>query len=340
MFAKNARRFNGTYLSILDLVPITEGSNATTALKNSVELAKHVDEWGYNRYWVAEHHNMPGIASSATSIIIGLIASETNNLRIGSGGIMLPNHAPLVIAEQFGTLDVLYPGRIDLGLGRAPGTDQATAHALRRDLKSTANDFPEHVEELETYFKERPNALVRAIPGEGADIAIWLLGSSGFSAQLAAYKGLPFSFASHFAPDFTLQALELYRNQFRPSQTLDHPYAMVGLNIIAADTDEEAERLATSLKLQFLSLNRGTPSKLQSPVDNIDEYWHPYEKEAIERTLDSRSTIIGGPKKVKRELEAFIERTGAEELIIRSSIYDQQARIHSYRLVAEMLDDQ
>lgn len=338
VFAKNARTFHGTYVSILDLVPITEGSNATTALQNSVELAKHVDEWGYNRYWIAEHHNMPGIASSATSIIIGLIASETNHLRIGSGGVMLPNHAPLIIAEQFGTLDALYPGRIDLGLGRAPGTDQATAHAIRRDLKSTANDFPEHLAELETYFTERPNALVRAIPGEGANVDIWLLGSSGFSAQLAGYKGLPFSFASHFAPDFTLQALELYRNQFTPSHMLDHPYAMVGLNVIAADTDEEAELLATSLKLQFLNLNRGTPSQLQAPVSNIDDYWHPYEKEAIERTLDSRSTIIGGPEKVKRELEAFIERTKADELIIRSSIYDQQARIHSYRIIAELME--
>nr|WP_249316464.1 LLM class flavin-dependent oxidoreductase [Bacillus sp. FJAT-50079] len=332
------KSFQNTLLSILDLVPITEGGNATESFKNSVEVAQHAEEWGYNRYWLAEHHNMPGIASSATSVIIGHIAGATKKIRVGSGGIMLPNHAPLVIAEQFGTLESIYPGRIDLGLGRAPGSDRATAYALRRSLVSGGDDFPEQLEELQAYFEGNDRAAVHAYPGEGLQIPIWLLGSSGFSAQLAAFKGLPFSFASHFAPDYTLPALQLYRDNFKPSDSLQKPYAMVGLNVIAADTDEKAQRIATTLQQQFLSLNRGTPMKVQPPVDNMDELWSSFEREAVNRTLDSRSTIIGSPETVKRGLEEFIARTQADELIIRSTAYYQEDRLRSYEIIADLME--
>ncbi|MFK4998891.1 LLM class flavin-dependent oxidoreductase [Bacillus sp. N9] len=332
------KAFQNTPLSILDLVPITEGGNATESFKNSVEVAQHAEAWGYNRYWLAEHHNMPGIASSATSVIIGHIAGATKKIRIGSGGIMLPNHAPLVIAEQFGTLESMYPGRIDLGLGRAPGSDRATAYALRRSLVSSGEEFPEQLEELLGYFEGDDQAPVHAYPGKGLQIPIWLLGSSGFSAQLAAFKGLPFSFASHFAPDYTLPALQLYRDNFKPSNSLEKPYAMVGLNVIAADTDEKAQWVATTLQQQFLSLNRGTPMKVQPPVDNMDELWSPFEREAINRTLDSRSTIIGSPETVKRGLEEFIARTQADELIIRSTAFYQEDRLRSYEIIASLME--
>ncbi|WP_253724398.1 LLM class flavin-dependent oxidoreductase [Sporosarcina sp. HYO08] len=329
--------FNEIPLSVLDLAPINEGSNANASFKNSVEIAQHVEEWGFNRYWLAEHHNMPGIGSSATSVLIGHIAGATNRIRVGAGGIMLPNHAPLVIAEQFGTLESLYPGRIDLGLGRAPGSDQATAFALRRTLHSTGEDFPNQLAELEDYFEPNRTARVRAFPGEGLDIPIWLLGSSGFSAQLAAQKGLPFSFASHFAPQHTLPALRLYRQNFKPSKTLQEPYAMLGVNVIAADTDEEAQFLATSQQLQFLSLTRGVPTQLKPPIANIEEVWSPYERASLEKTLDSRSTIVGSPETVRQKLESFIRETKTNELIINSQIFDQKARLRSYEIVAEMM---
>ncbi|MBW8351603.1 LLM class flavin-dependent oxidoreductase [Bacillus sp. IITD106] len=330
--------FHNIPLSVLDLAPITKGSNAEQSFKNSVELARHVEALGFNRYWLAEHHNMPGIASSATSILIGHIAGATKSIRVGAGGIMLPNHATLVIAEQFGTLESLYPGRIDLGLGRAPGSDQATAYALRRSLGRGAEEFPQQVEELQTYFEDNPEARVRAIPGEGLNIPIWLLGSSGFSAQLAAQKGLPFSFASHFAPDYLLQALKLYRENFKPSDTLKKPYAMLGINIIAADTDEKAMWLSTSQQQQFLSLIRNRPTQLQPPVENMDEVMSPIERVHIEKTLDPRSTLVGSYETVKRKLESFIQETEADEIIINSQIYYQEDRLRSYEIVAEMMN--
>lgn len=332
------KTFNNVPLSVLDLAPVNEGSYPRQSFQNSVELAQHVEKWGFHRFWLAEHHNMPGIASSATSVIIGHIAGATNHMRIGSGGVMLPNHATLVIAEQFGTLESLYPGRIDLGLGRAPGTDQATAYALRRTLNSNAEDFPMQVEELEGYFSDNPVARVRAVPGEGLDIPIWLLGSSGFSAQLSAQKGLPFSFASHFAPDYTVPALNLYRDNFKPSDTLHKPYAMVGVNVIAADTNERAHWLATSQQQQFLSLRRGEPTQLKAPIDNIDDVWSSAERAAVEQSLDSRSTIVGDPETVKKGLADFLAETQADEIIINSQIFHQKDRLRSYEIVAEMMD--
>ncbi|GIN56258.1 LLM class flavin-dependent oxidoreductase [Lederbergia ruris] len=329
--------FQGIPLSVLDLAPITEGSNATQSFKNSVQLAQLTEKLGFNRYWLAEHHNMPGIASSATSVLIGHIAGATKRIRVGAGGIMLPNHATLVIAEQFGTLESLYPGRIDLGLGRAPGSDQATAYALRRTLQRGAEEFPLQVEELEAYFAGSSAARVRAIPGEGLNIPIWLLGSSGFSARLAAQKGLPFSFASHFSPDYTLPALQIYRENFQPSETLGKPYAMLGVNIIAADTDEKAQWLSTSQQQQFLSLARNEPTPLKPPIENMEEIWSPIEKAHIEKNLDSRSTIVGSPETIRRKLEAFIEETKADEVIINSQIFDQKDRLHSYEIVAGMM---
>ncbi|KKB37383.1 LLM class flavin-dependent oxidoreductase [Bacillus thermotolerans] len=334
----NTKRFQGTPLSVLDLAPINEGSTAAESFKNSVDLAQHVENWGFHRYWLAEHHNMPGIASSATSVIIGHIAGATNHIRVGSGGIMLPNHATLVIAEQFGTLESLYPGRIDLGIGRAPGSDQATAFALRRTLHSRVEDFPLQLDELQAYFEVNPSARVRSFPGEGLNIPIWLLGSSDYSARLAAAKGLPFSFASHFAPEHTLAALKLYRDNFQPSDVLDKPYAMVGVNIFAADTEERAQWLATSQQQQFLSLRRGEPTQLKPPIDNIDEVWSPFEKAAIERSLDSRSTIIGTPDMVKEKLKSFIDETQADEVIVNSQVFHHEDRLRSYEIVADMME--
>lgn len=330
------KHFNNIPLSVLDLAPINVGSHPGQSFKNSVDLAQHVENWGFNRYWLAEHHNMPGIGSSATSVLIGHIAGQTNKIRVGSGGVMLPNHAPLVIAEQFGTLESIYPGRIDLGLGRAPGSDQATTFALRRTINNRVEDFPEQVEELQDYFTG--TARVHAHPGEGLDIPIWLLGSSGYSAQLAAKKGLPFAFASHFSPEYTIPALKLYRDNFTPSSVLQKPYAMVGVNVIAADTDEKAHWLATSQQQQFLSLRRGEPTQLKPPIDDIDAVWNAYEKAAIEQTLDSRSTIIGKPKTVKEKLERFLEETNADEMIINSQIFFHEDRIRSYEIVAEMMN--
>lgn len=323
-------------ISILDLSSITVGSTAAVSLKNTLDLAQHAEKWGYHRYWLAEHHNMPGIASSATSVVIGYVAGGTNTIRVGSGGIMLPNHAPLVIAEQFGTLESLYPGRIDLGLGRAPGSDQLTARALRRGPASDGQDFPDRLGELRTYFKpiSGSSMRVRAIPGEGLDIPIWLLGSSGFSAQLAAQLGLPFAFASHFAPDFLLQALELYRGYFRPSGELANPYAMIGVNVICAETDEEAEHLATSAYQQFLNIIRGRTGQLQPPIDNMEELWSIQERAIVKGQLGF--SAIGSPETVRAQLEQFQQMTNADEMIVASAIYDHKARLRSYELLADV----
>ena len=325
-------------VSILDLAPVIVGGTPADSFRNTLDLAQHAEKWGYHRYWLAEHHNMPGIASSATSLVISHVAAGTEKIRVGSGGIMLPNHAPLVIAEQFGTLESLYPGRIYLGLGRAPGSDQRTAHALRRGTGSDGRDFPEQLSELRAYFQpERDSAGpgVRAIPGEGLNIPIWLLGSSGYSAQLAASLGLPFAFASHFAPDYLLPALDLYRSGFRPSEELDKPYAMVGLNIIAADTDEEARKLVTSHEQQFLNLIRGRTGKLNPPVDDMDELWTAQEKAIVRGQLSY--TIAGSKETVRKRLPAILEETQADEIIVTAQVYDHQARLRSYEILAEVV---
>lgn len=330
------KRLNDIPFSILDLAPVLVGGSPADSFRNSLDLAQHVDKWGYNRYWLAEHHNMPGIASSATAVVIGYIAAGTSRIRVGSGGIMLPNHSPLVIAEQFGTLESMYPGRIDLGLGRAPGTDQLTAQALRRDPMNNGQEFPQQLSELQTYFDtssaSRP---VRAIPGEGLTIPIWLLGSSGFSAQLAGQLGLPFSFASHFAPEHTLQALALYRSSFQPSDVLAEPYAMVGANVIAADSDDEAQFLSTSSKLQTLNMLRGHRGQLQPPVENMEEIWNPHEKATI--LQQQRYAMIGESGMVKEKLQAFLDDTQADEMIINSQIYDHKSRLRSYEILSQVV---
>ncbi|UOY92724.1 LLM class flavin-dependent oxidoreductase [Ectobacillus sp. JY-23] len=320
-------------ISVLDLAPIVQGGTATDSFRNTLDLAQHAEKWGYNRYWLAEHHNMAGVASSATSVVIGYVAGGTSRIRVGSGGIMLPNHAPLVIAEQFGTLASMYPGRIDLGLGRAPGTDQLTARALRRDLRN-ADDFPEQLEELRAYFAGDVEN-VRAVPGEGLDVPIWLLGSSGFSARLAGQLGLPFAFASHFSPDYTLPAIEAYRSTFTPSPVLDKPYVMVGANVIVAETDEKARYLATSQQQQFLNLIRGRTAPLQPPVENMDYLWSEYEKAALERQFGS--AIVGSRETVKAKLEDFVNMTGADEVIASAHIFHHDDRLHSYEMLAEIV---
>lgn len=330
-----AKQLHEIKYSVLDLASITEGSTASDAFRNSLTLAQHAEKLGFYRYWVAEHHSMPGIASSATSVVIGYLAAGTSKIRVGSGGIMLPNHASLVIAEQFGTLEAMYPGRIDLGLGRAPGSDQRTAMALRGDIRNQGQDFPNQLEELRSYFDpaSKHNA-VRAIPGEGQKVPIWLLGSSGFSARLAANLGLPFAFASHFSPENTLPALAIYRDHFKPSEILSEPYAMVGMNVFAADTTEEAKKLATSHQQQFLSLIRNTPGQLQPPVDTMEGRWNPYEEAAVEKNL--KSSIIGNPIEVKEQLQKFLDDTQADEMMINSAIYDQSARLRSYEIITEV----
>lgn len=322
-------------VSILDLAPIIVGGTPADSFRNTLDLARYAEKWGYRRYWLAEHHNMPGIASSATSLVIGHVAAGTEKIRVGSGGIMLPNHAPLVIAEQFGTLESLYPGRIDLGLGRAPGSDQLAARALRRGLGGNGEDFPEMVSELRSYFSGSGPMGVRAIPGEGLNIPIWLLGSSGFSAQLAAQLGLPFAFASHFAPDYLLPALELYRQNFRPSEALGKPYAMIGINVIAAESDEEARRLATSQQQQFLKLIRGQTGPLNPPVDSMDKLWSAYEEATVRKQLSY--TITGNKDSIAEKLQAVIDETEADELIVAAQIYDHQARLRSYEILAEVV---
>ncbi|MBV9835821.1 MAG: LLM class flavin-dependent oxidoreductase [Alphaproteobacteria bacterium] len=322
--------------SVLDLSPILAGSDARQSLHNSRDLAQHAEKWGYKRYWLAEHHNMPGIASSATAVAIGYVAEGTKTIRVGSGGIMLPNHAPLMIAEQFGTLESLYPGRIDLGLGRAPGTDQRTAQALRRYFNA-ADNFPQDVQELMAWFRPAiPNQAVRAVPGAGLDVPIWILGSSLFGAQVAAAFGLPFGFASHFAPDYLMDALKIYREEFKPSPYLSKSYALAGISTFAADTDEEARRLYSSAQQQFINLRRGTPTPLQPPIDNMDEYWTPREKAQVLHA--QRRAVVGSPDTVQRGLAAFIEETGVDEVMIASQIFDHQARLHSYEIVASLRD--
>ncbi|RFA34261.1 LLM class flavin-dependent oxidoreductase [Virgibacillus dokdonensis] len=333
------KTFHRIPLSVLDLAPVNEGSNPRESFQHSVELAKHVEALGFNRYWLAEHHNMPGIASSATSVLIGHIAEKTNHIRVGAGGVMLPNHATLVIAEQFGTLESLYPGRIDLGLGRAPGTDQATSYALRRTLNMRVEDFPMQVNELQDYFAKEPISKVKAVPGQGLNIPIWLLGSSDFSARLAAQKGLPFSFASHFAPAYTIPALRLYREQFQASEQLQKPHAMVGVNVIAADTDEKANYIATSLQQQFLHLRRGQPTKLKAPIENVEAHFSAFELQAIKQTLDPTTTIIGSKETVKQGLEHFLEKTEADEMIISSQIYHLEDRLRSFEIISELMDE-
>lgn len=322
-------------LSVLDLAPIIEGGSAVASFRNSIELVRFAEQLGYRRYWVAEHHNMPGIASSATSVVIGRLAAETSTIRVGAGGIMLPNHAPLVIAEQFGTLEAMFPGRIDLGLGRAPGSDRATAHALRRRLETGGDDFPQLLQELRFFLKEPPEGQkVRAVPGGGSNIPIWLLGSSDFSARLAGQLGLPFSFAAHFSPENTLSALAIYRDSFRPSEDLLAPYVTVAVNIFAADTRREAERLATSQHQSFLNLVRGRPGKIQPPVEDMNAIWTPEEKVIVEARLGG--SIIGDMEKVRQELKEFVERTQADEIMVNAIIYDHQARLRSYEIVADI----
>ena len=304
-------------------------------MRNSLDLAQHAERLGYTRYWLAEHHNMPGIASAATSVVIAYIAGGTSRIRVGSGGVMLPNHSPLVIAEQFGTLESLYPGRIDLGVGRAPGTDQRTMHALRRDYRS-ADTFPQDVTELIALFRDaEPGQAIRAVPGTGLHVPVWLLGSSTFSAQLAAAMGLPFAFASHFAPDHLLDALRLYREGFQSSESSDKPYAMAGVSVVAAATDAEARRLFTSLQQQFIALQRGRPIMLQPPVDDMNTIWTPQERTGVEHTL--RMAIVGGPETVRRKLDEFVAITKADEVIISANIHDHAARIRSYEIVAETM---
>jgi luciferase family oxidoreductase group 1 len=322
-------------LSILDLAPVPMGSTPGQALRNSLDLARRAETLGYTRYWLAEHHNMVGIASAATAVAIGFIAGGTRTIRVGSGGIMLPNHSPLVIAEQFGTLESLYPGRIDLGLGRAPGSDQHTTRALRRSPQS-ADAFPNDVLELQALLDDtQPGQLVQAVPGTGLKTPLWILGSSLFGAQLAAMLGLPFAFASHFAPDALHQALSLYRAQFQPSAQLQRPYAVVGANVFAAETDAEARRLFTSAQQSFTNLVRGTRLQLRPPIDDIETYWTPAEKQQASRMLTY--SFVGSRETVTRGLETFIAETGADEVIVAAAIYDHQARLRSYEILAEAL---
>lgn len=323
-----------TAFSMLDLVPIRDQGTVSEALNNAVDVARHVERLGFTRYWLAEHHNMDGIASSATSVLIGHIAGKTARIRVGSGGVMLPNHPPLVIAEQFGTLASLYPGRIDLGLGRAPGADPATMRALRRDrLMGDGEDFPEQVAELEMLLgPRRPQQTLLAVPGEGTRVPIWLLGSSLFSARLAAEKGLPYAFASHFAPRYLHDALRIYRQNFRPSAILDEPYAMIGVPLIAAPTDEEADYLATTAFQRVLALIRGESLKQKPPVERMTGLWLPHEQEAVGNFFGL--AVIGGPQKVRSRLEILVEQTGANEIMFTSDIYDHALRLRSLEIVA------
>ena len=320
--------------SVLDLAPIVQSGTPADALHRARELARHAEQLGYHRFWLAEHHNMPGIASAATAVVIAHVAAGTSTIRVGSGGIMLPNHAPLVIAEQFGTLEALFPGRIDLGLGRAPGTDQLTARALRRGRNETADTFPQDVIELQSYFRPAKfRQAVQAVPGAGLNVPIWLLGSSLFSAQLAAALGLPFAFASHFAPDLLDEALELYRAGFKPSGELARPYAMAAVGVFASATDAEAVRLFTSQQQGFLNLRRGLPGPLPPPDESMEGRWSGAEEAMISGAF--REAIVGSPATVERGLRAFLDRTRVDELMITAAIYDQSARRRSFELVAE-----
>ncbi len=322
-------------LSVLDLSPVPEGSDAGQALRNSLDLARHVETWGYRRYWMAEHHNMPGIASAATAVALAHIAAGTQSIRVGAGGIMLPNHAPLLIAEQFGTLAALHPGRIDLGLGRAPGSDQITARAMRRNLDADANRFPQDVVELLNYFRPAaPGQPVQAVPGAGLEVPVWILGSSTFGAQLAAALGLPYAFASHFAPDSMMEAMAVYRATFKPSAQQATPYVMLGVNVFAADTDAEARRLFSSLQQAFVNLRSGRPGKLPPPVEDLDGRLDPRARMMLEHSL--ACSIVGSPETIRRGLDEFIARTGADELMVTAQIFDHRARLRSYEILAEV----
>jgi luciferase family oxidoreductase group 1 len=320
-------------LSVLDLATIVEGETPANAFKRSLSLAQHAERLGYTRYWFAEHHNMESVASAATAVLIGFVAGGTSKIRVGSGGVMLPNHAPLIIAEQFGTLDSLYPGRIDLGIGRAPGTDPVTSYALRRSLKSDVDDFPNDVVELINYLGPRDEAArVRAIPGEGTQVPIWLLGSSTYSAQLAAMLGLPFGFASHFAPTYLQDALQIYRSKFTPSQFLEKPYALACVNVIAADTDKEAEYLATSFYQMALGMIRNQRRPMQPPIPTMDGLWSDQEKAAILHMM--HYSFIGSAERVKEELSSFLNDTGVDEIMVASHVYGLEAKKRSYELIA------
>src|SRR5712672_3335073 len=321
--------------SVLDLAPICEGEEPRSALRNSLDLARHAERLGYRRYWLAEHHGMPGIASAATAVVIGHVAAGTSSIRVGAGGIMLPNHAPLVIAEQFGTLESLFPGRVDLGVGRAPGTDQRTSMALRRNLDVDVDAFPQDVIELMEYFRPaEPGQPVVAVPGTGLDVPIWILGSSLYGARLAAALGLPYAFASHFAPAQLMQAIEVYRSGFRPSAQLGRPYVMAGVNVIAADTDREASLLLTSLEQAFVNLRSGRPGRLPPPSGSI--VWGPHERAMLDQVLTCAA--VGSPSTVHRWLNDFAARTGADELIIASQIFDHDARLRSYKIVSRIAE--
>lgn len=324
-----------TALSILDLVFINKGSTPKDALENSAKLAQVAEELGYNRLWVAEHHNMPSIASAATSVVVGFLASQTKKIRIGAGGIMLPNHSPLVIAEQFGTLASLYPDRIDLGLGRAPGTDQKTMRALRRDHTSS-NTFPEDVQELRDYFESPTDQTkIQAIPGSGLQVPLWILGSSTFGAQLAAHLGLPFAFASHFAPDSLMDALAIYRQNFKPSKQLQKPYVMIGLNVVAADTDKLARYLFTSIQQAFANMNRSVRGPFPPPIDDIETYWTPQEKLMASHMLSY--SVVGSGETVERGIEEVLKKTDADEIMVVTSIYDLKAKMRSLEILSEVM---
>jgi len=323
-----------TKFSILDLSPIAEGSSAGTSLRNSLDLAQHGERWGYNRYWLAEHHGMPGIASAATAVVIAHVAAGTSTIRVGAGGVMLPNHSPLVIAEQFGTLEALHPGRIDLGLGRAPGSDQVTARALRRDLQSDSDQFPQDVLELMDYLSDAPRQQVLAVPGKGSKVPIWILGSSLFGAQLAAHFGLPYAFASHFAPQQMMQAVALYKANFKPSAQLAQPYVMLGYNVFAADTDAEAELMATSMQQSFVNLRSGRPTRLPPPQAGYLEQLGQQERSMLDSVLSC--TAIGGPATVAERLRAFVASTGADELMITSQTFEHAQRLRSFEITAEV----
>ncbi|MDX8493972.1 LLM class flavin-dependent oxidoreductase [Mesorhizobium sp. VK22B] len=322
-----------TALSVLDLSPIIQGSTASQSLANSLDLARHAERLGYKRYWLAEHHNMPGIASAAASVVIAHVAGGTKTIRVGAGGIMLPNHAPLVIAEQFGTLNALFPGRIDLGLGRAPGTDMMTARALRRNLEASDN-FPQDVVELMGYFQPAEEGhRIRAVPGEGQEVPVWILGSSLYGAQLAAMLGLPYAFASHFAPAELDHALEVYRTRFQPSAQLDKPYVMLGLNVFAAPTDAEAKLLFTSLQQAFVNLRSGRPGQLPPPVENYDRDLDPVAKSMLAQALSC--AVVGSPETVRQGIDAFVRRTGADELMVTAQMFDHPARVRSFEILSD-----
>ncbi|MEO7391539.1 MAG: LLM class flavin-dependent oxidoreductase [Ramlibacter sp.] len=320
--------------SVLDLSPITEGGDAAQSFRNTLDLAQHAERWGFNRYWLAEHHGMPGIASAATAVLIGHVAGGTRTIRVGAGGIMLPNHSPLVIAEQFATLEALYPGRIDLGLGRAPGSDQATARALRRNLLSDADEFPRDVVELMDLMSDAPRQSIRAVPGTGAKVPVWILGSSLFGAQLAAMLGLPYAFASHFAPQQLMQAIEVYRQNFKPSAQLAKPYVKLGFNVFAADTDEEAQVRATSMQQAFVNLRSGRPARLPPPLPGYRDQVGPAERALLDSVLSCAT--IGSADTVRQGLQAFVSRTGADELMITCQIFEHAARLRSYEIASEV----